>query len=115
MKRQPAGFFRNLITLILLTLLALPLFASYSPKAVSLSSPLYDQVDALYRLEGLARPSDARPWSNAEAAQIIAQLPDTAKTRKLKEQTLALLQKELPSIGSDNFSYRLSGTVTLEA
>ena len=115
MRRRPVSFIQNLATLTLLALITMPVFASYSPKRISLSSPLYDQVDALYRLEGLARPSDARPWSNEEAAQIIEKLPGSAKTQDLKEQTLSLLEKTLPNGTGDDFSYRLSGTVSLEA
>ncbi|AEV29091.1 hypothetical protein SpiGrapes_1278 [Sphaerochaeta pleomorpha str. Grapes] len=115
MRRHPVFFIQNLITVSLLLLLTFPVFASFSPKRISLSSPLYDQVDALYRLEGLARPSDARPWSNEEAAQIIKKLPDSLKTRHFKEKTLSLLEKTLKSTAGDDFSYRISTTVALEA
>lgn len=115
MRRHTVDFVKNLVSLTLLALIALPAFASFSPKSIFLSSPLYDQVDALYRLEGLARPSDARPWSNEEAAQIIRKLPDSIKTRDLKEQTLGLLQETLDSTAGDDFSYHLSTIVALEA
>ena len=32
-----------------------------------LESPVYEYMDALYSLCGLARPSANRPWSDAEA------------------------------------------------
>jgi hypothetical protein len=91
------------------------LFAAYSPKYIPLSSPFYDQVDALYRIEGLARPSDARPWSNAEAAKILEALPDRTRTRSLREQAASMLETILSPAGSDGLSYRFSGTVSLES
>jgi hypothetical protein len=100
---------------ILFFLLSVPAFGAYSPKAIPLSSPFYDQVDALYRLEGVARPSDARPWSNEEAYQILKALPANPKTYRFREQTFALLQKTLRSRGAEDFSYRISLLASLEA
>ena len=60
----------------LLFVLFLPSAAVFSQaqRVIPLSSPLYDGMDALYALCGLAAPSAARPWTSAEAAGILQKL-----------------------------------------
>ncbi|MDR2246858.1 MAG: hypothetical protein LBE17_09395 [Treponema sp.] len=57
-------------------LLFLPSAAVFSQtqQVIPLSSPLYDKMDALFALCGLAAPSAARPWTNAEAAGMLQRL-----------------------------------------
>ncbi|MDR0760474.1 MAG: hypothetical protein LBF74_10270 [Treponema sp.] len=64
----------------LLLFLFLPSAAVFSQtqQVLPLSSPLYDEMDALYALYGLAAPSAARPWTNAEAAGMLQRLDQTA-------------------------------------
>lgn len=55
------------------------LFASVNPDAVNsktfpLTSELYDLMDDLYALQGLARPSGSRPWSQSEAELILKRI-----------------------------------------
>ncbi len=63
-------------SIILMTLASGLLFGAIpsSARIIPLSSPLYEQVDALYRLSALALPSAARPWSSSEAKQIVEAL-----------------------------------------
>jgi hypothetical protein len=51
---------------------------SQSQRIIPLSSPLYDEIDALYSLYGLATPSAARPWTTAEAGKILQRLDNIA-------------------------------------
>ena len=70
-----------------------------------LDSPLYSDMDALYAMSGLVRPSDNRPWSDAEARSILdrverSSLSGTAAA--LYDRILATLDEGLRlKVGSD--------------
>ena len=67
-----------ILLLALTIILSLPLFASeVDPKTFPLSSEIYGLMDDLYALQGLARPSTSRPWSQAEAELIFSRLSDS--------------------------------------
>lgn len=50
---------------------------SVNPKTFPLTSDLYDLMDDLYSLQGLARPSSSRPWSQSEAELIFSRIDAT--------------------------------------
>ncbi|MDR0376420.1 MAG: hypothetical protein LBH70_01365 [Spirochaetaceae bacterium] len=68
---------------------------SQTQQVLPLSSPLYDEMDALYALCGLAGPSAARPWTNAEAAGILQKTDERAasdpRVRDLSDRLAAAL------------------------
>jgi hypothetical protein len=73
---------------------------SQSQRIIPLSSPFYDEMDALYALCGLAAPSAARPWTTAEAGGILQRVDSITagvsanlKVRRLYER----LEVELSS------------------
>ncbi|MDT4762513.1 capsule assembly Wzi family protein [Sphaerochaeta sp. PS] len=110
MKNRP-----TLLSILLVLMIALPLFSSsYSPRTINIHSPLYEEVDLLYRLHGLALPSGARPWSTNEAALILSAIPDGGSTAKLKQVALSRLETTLPKQDSNGLSHRFSTTVALE-
>lgn len=55
-------------------------------KALPLSSEVYFLMDSLYTMEGLGRPSSSRPWSLAEARQIL----DKVRRASLSRSSTAL-------------------------
>ena len=61
------------ILMLALCLTAVSASGSEPVKAMiyPLQSPLYEDMDALYSLCGMARPSTNRPWSTAEAVMIL--------------------------------------------
>jgi hypothetical protein len=65
------GFFRKALFLSVLFFLPEVIFPQ-TQKVLPLSSPLYDEMDALYALCGLAAPSAARPWTNAKPGRCCA-------------------------------------------
>ena len=73
MKRTAA-----LAILALLLIAALPLCATQvKAKTFPLDSEIYDLMDALYSIQGLARPSTGRPWSQSEADLIFSRIDGT--------------------------------------
>lgn len=58
---------RKLVLISFILVFAIPLiFADgVDSKTIPLSSELYELIDDLYSLQGLARPSTGRPWSRA--------------------------------------------------
>jgi len=48
--------------------------ADTASRTIPLSSELYGLMDDLYALQGLARPSTGRPWSQAEAELILSRI-----------------------------------------
>ena len=69
---------RKTAALLMITaviLLSIPVFASdVDAKTFPLSSEIYGLMDDLYALQGLARPSTSRPWSQAEAQLIFSRI-----------------------------------------
>jgi hypothetical protein len=81
------------------------------PKVIPLSSPIYAQLDLLYRLEGRPLPSSSRPWSTDEASLII----NTLESRSaLYTATKALIEGEVPSEPWDGFSFSGGTEISLE-
>ena len=87
------------------------LFGSYSPSQIPLDSPLYQEIDILYRLHGLPLPSASRPWNTNEAVQILNILPEQSPYEELKEQAWQRIQINK----TDGFSSRVTPTIALEA
>jgi len=105
------------LVLLLATLLlciSLPAQASPSSRMIPLSSPLYEQVDILYRLAGHALPSASRPWSTREARQILTTIANLSEYPELVKKAWQNIEDtELKEI-SPTFSYLLSTTMNLE-
>ncbi|MGH0052272.1 MAG: capsule assembly Wzi family protein [Sphaerochaetaceae bacterium] len=89
--------------------------STYSPKALDMDSPVYDLADTLYRVHRLAIPSTARPWSMAEAAQIIRNIPDDPTTNSLKHRAFSYLETALSQQGTNDLSYRFGAVISLES
>lgn len=87
------------------------LFGSYSPSQIPLDSPIYQEIDLLYRLHGLPLPSASRPWNTNEAVQILNILPEQSPYEELKEQAWQRIQINK----TDGFSSRITPTIALEA
>lgn len=67
---------RKLVLISFILVFAIPLISAdgVDSKTIPLSSELYELIDDLYSLQGLARPSTGRPWSRAEAEIIVSRI-----------------------------------------
>lgn len=54
--------------------------ADTNPRTFPLSSDIYELMDGIYALQGLARPSTGRPWSQAEAELILSRIDSSCLT-----------------------------------
>ncbi len=96
---------------VLFLLVAGLLFGSYSPSQIPLESPLYQEIDLLYRLHGLPLPSASRPWNTNEAVQILNTLPKNSEYQQLLKQAWQRIQTNQ----TDDFSSSVTPTIALEA
>ncbi|MDD3059201.1 MAG: hypothetical protein PHO72_12845, partial [Sphaerochaeta sp.] len=87
------------------------LFGSYSPSQIPLDSPIYQEIDLLYRLHGFPLPSASRPWNTNEAVQILNILPEQSPYEALKEQAWQRIQTNQ----ADGFSSNVTPTIAMEA
>lgn len=98
-------------SLLIVFITASLLFGSYSPEQIPLNSPLYEEVDLLYRLHGIPLPSASRPWNTNEAVQILNMLPQQTQYTALLEQAW----QRIKTNKTDNFSAKVTPTIALEA
>ena len=103
-----------LLTATLLICVSLAAQSSPSSRMISLSSPLYEQVDLLYRLAGLALPSASRPWSTTEARQILSTITELSEYPELVSKAWQHIEETDLKEVSPTFSYLLSTTLNLE-
>jgi len=97
--------------IVLLIISASLLFGSYSPSQIPLDSPIYQEIDLLYRLHGIPLPSASRPWNTNEAVQILNMLPQQSPYQELKEQAWQRIQTNQ----TEGFSSKVTPTLALEA
>ncbi len=97
--------------IVLLIISASLLFGSYSPSQIPLDSPIYQEIDLLYRLHGIPLPSASRPWNTNEAVQILNMLPQQTQYKALLEQAW----QRIKTNKTDNFSAKVTPTLALEA
>ena len=101
---------RTAIAVFLLVMVCVPAFSGVAGPVKSviypIESPLYADMDALYSLCGLARPSTNRPWSDAEARSILDRVDPSSLTgvaSRLYDRILSVLGKGLRWKFGDDF------------
>lgn len=101
---------RTTIAVFLLVMVCVPAFSGVAGPVKSviypIESPLYADMDALYSLCGLARPSTNRPWSDAEARSILDRVDPSSLTgvaSRLYDRILSVLGKGLRWKFGDDF------------
>ena len=84
---------KKAIVLLLLVLIlpAIILAADVNSKTFPLSSEIYELMDDLYALQGLARPSTSRPWSQSEAQLILARI-DESRLNETEKRLFSRIQ-----------------------
>lgn len=88
---------KTLVALVCMLLVIASVFSVSNAVIKPLDSSLYEDMDDLYALNGLARPSTNRPWSNAEARLILSKvdasnLDDVSK--RLYSRILSVLEQD---------------------
>lgn len=109
---------KKIVVLLVVLLLGVFVFA-YSNNAIiyELGSSIYDDMDNLYSACGFVRPSTNRPWSEAEARQILAQVDKSSLegyALKLYNRIEAELDKGLKWNFGDNFGMTVGMDFALE-
>ena len=84
---------KKAIVLLLLAFIfsSILLAADVRAKTIPLSSEIYELMDDLYALQGLARPSTSRPWSQSEA-QLILERIDENKLNDAEKRLFSRIQ-----------------------
>ena len=86
-------------------------------RIIPLSSPMYEEIDRLYLINGLALPSSARPWSVDETFLVLDRLPIQLLS-PAEKQSYRIINNELTEKlnGGNNgeAGWRISGEVNIE-
>lgn len=95
---------KTLVAFVFMVSAVVSVFAVSNAVIKPLDSSLYEDMDDLYALNGLARPSTNRPWSNAEARLILSKvdasnLDDVSK--KLYSRILSVLEHDTTWVFGD--------------
>lgn len=119
MERNPGAWRKMAGLLILLALCILPCGAETSnrQRIIALDSEVYQDIDALYMMNGFAPPSCARPWSEDEIDHILSKLQPEKLTGPAKlayENIQKKLSKKLLFGKEEKAFASISGTVNLE-
>ena len=119
MERNPGAWRKMAGLLILLALCILPCGAETSnrQRIIALDSEVYQDIDALYMMNGFAPPSYARPWSEDEIDHILSKLQPEKLTGPAKlayENIQKKLSKKLLFGKEEKAFASISGTVNLE-
>jgi len=97
-------------------LLAGALPAQNGRQIIPLGSKLYSMMDSLYLEQGMARPSQARPWTAVEAAAAL-ELIDSSTLSGAGLRAYAAIQAELdarPDWAEEDFQFASDPRITLE-
>jgi len=119
MERNPGAWRKMAGLLILLALCILPCGAETRnrQRIIALDSEVYQDIDALYMMNGFAPPSYARPWSEDEIDHILSKLQPEKLTGPAKlayENIQKKLSKKLLFGKEEKAFASISGTVNLE-
>ena len=104
-----------LFLIVLLTASMLNAESSFPPKKIPLTSVLYEEMDTLYRLQGVPLPSGSRPWSTQEASLILSAIPADTKFQHLYSTIKERMEQNSLKHVSNHFSYLLTTNLATEA
>ncbi len=89
--------------LVFALLSAAVMAADVASRTFALNSEIYELMDDLYSLQGLARPSTSRPWSQSEAKLILSGIDESTLNSAEK-----LLYDRIQDIISENLRWNFS-------
>lgn len=85
---------RRLLLVITIFLVSLSTFGANMSTIAPLSSEVYENLETLYLLQGLAPPSQAKPWSQAEIESMIGDFTEN-NLSGLRKSLFKLIKQEL--------------------
>ena len=91
------------------------LFAVATPAQIPLDSPIYQEMDTLYRLTGRPLPSSSRPWNTYEALQMLESVPTGGQYAELRNTIADRLNDTSIKRVSDTFAWRITPTLAVES
>lgn len=102
----------RIFVLLLLSVVLSTLSAAPSPAQIPLDSPIYQEMDSLFRLTGLPLPSASRPWNTKEAAQMLTMIPANGPYEELR----STIERRLgpADLTDQSFSWSIVPTINLE-
>nr|WP_319776248.1 hypothetical protein [uncultured Sphaerochaeta sp.] len=103
-----------LVLVLFLCMVVSPL-AAISPAQIPLTSPIYEEIDLLYRLSGYALPSTSRPWNAYEALSILEAIEEDTPYQDLWDTAHQRIEGNSFHQVDETFSYRISPTINLES
>lgn len=90
------------------------LLAAITPAQISLDSPIYREMDTLYRLTGRPLPSSSRPWNSYEALQLLEAVPAGGRYAELWNAIADRLDHQEIKRVTDTFAWRITPTLNAE-
>jgi hypothetical protein len=77
-----------------------------------MDSPIYQEMDTLFRLVGLPLPSASRPWNTNEAVKMLTMIPTDSPYEELR----TIIEERLgpDNLTDQSFSWRFTPTINLE-
>jgi hypothetical protein len=106
--------------LFLVICIILPVFSIFgqNQKVIPLSSGLYDEIDALYLMQGLGTPSTARPWTESEALTLLNRIDYfSLKQREqiLYDRIAEKISRPMRFFPDNSFSFDVQLDIAIEA
>ncbi len=89
--------------------------AAVTPAQIPLNSPIYQEMDTLYRLTGRPLPSSSRPWNSYEALQLLKAIDADGPHSELWATIAARLDEPSLNRVSDSYAWRITPTIAAEA
>lgn len=104
-------------TIIVVLLLFVTLTSAIAATAaqIPLDSPIYQEMDTLYRLTARPLPSSSRPWNTYEALQLLGAIPEEGLYSTLRQTIAARLNEEKLQRVDDSFAWRITPMFNVES
>lgn len=103
------------VPIVLLLLVALAPLSAATAAQIPLDSPIYQEMDTLYRLTGRPLPSSSRPWNTYEAIRLLEAIPSDGKYAALYQTIAARLEEESLHRADGIFAWRITPTINVES
>lgn len=102
--------FASVLALIIICTSAFAATAAQIP----LDSPLYQQMDTLYRLTGRPLPSSSRPWNTYEAIALLEAIAKDGPYESLRVSIARQLGADSLHRVDETFGWRITPTISME-
>lgn len=88
---------KKIVPILLFLVIAVPLFAA-TQTMFQMDHPVYDEMEVLYTMEGLASPLGTKPWSEKDVERMLEPVnPETEIGKSLKSRIQKYLTTPPPA------------------